>query len=93
MTRKSIMVDVKETEEHNLFEKASEFNDRAFLRFFYKPCDGGTVWAYNQKTLNLRCWSEIPSPNDVGATQLNDMISHSQQTREAEEDEENNVDL
>jgi len=41
------MVDVKETDEHNIFEKTSEFNDRAFLRFFYKPCDGGTVWAYN----------------------------------------------
>ena len=62
MTRKSIKVNIKKTES----ESYNKQNERTFLRFFYKPCDGGTLWAYNRKTLPFRNFAEIPLQGAVG---------------------------
>jgi len=56
MTRKNIKVNIKQTSQAS----ANKPNERTFLRFFYKPCDGGTLWAYNKKTLPFRNFAEIP---------------------------------
>ena len=87
MSRRSIKVDIKETDKDT---QDADFNDKAFLRFFYKPCDGGIVWAYNRKTVDFRNFAEVPSKNGVAT---NEHLTHTRETREGEEDEENNVDL
>ena len=85
MTRRVIEVDIKDYDDHD--QKSN-----SFLRYFYKPCDGGTLWGYNKKTLSFREFSEVPVATNLGK-KPNDMLIHTQQTREAEEDEENNVEL
>jgi len=85
MFRKSIKVDIASS-----CDKDADFSDKAFLRFFYKPCDGGTVWAYNKKTVSFRNFAEVPSKHGIAN---NEHLTHTRETREAEEDEENNVDL
>lgn len=69
MIRKSIKVDIKSTTTSEIEDNNAE--DKAFLRFFYKPCDGGTLWAYNKKTLSFRSFGEIPGVGGLG-TQVND---------------------
>ena len=92
MTRKSISVDIKSTTADEIYDRSHHFNDKAFLRFFYKPCYGGTVWGYHRNTLSFRSFSEIPDTKNM-SVMPNKMLVHTQQTREAEEDEENDVDL
>ena len=69
MYRKSIKGDIKSTTVSEIEDSYAE--EKAFLRFFYKPCDGGTLWAFNKKTLNFRNFGEIPGVGGVG-TQVND---------------------
>lgn len=63
MIRKSIKIDIKSTTGTEIDPRD---DDKAFLRFFYKPCDGGTLWAYNKKTLSFRSFGEIPGSGGMG---------------------------
>ena len=65
-------------------------NHSIVLRFIYKPQDG-KLWAYNKPKLNYTYFSEIPSPD--GNSIIHNEFKETREKREADEDEENDVDL
>jgi hypothetical protein len=75
MTRKAISVNIKSTTADEIYDRSHHFNDKAFLRFFYKPCEGGTVWGYHRNTLSFRSFSEIPDTKKM-TVKPNKMLIH-----------------
>ena len=65
-------------------------NHSIVLRFIYKAQDG-KLWAYNKPKLNYSYFSEIPSADGTGL--LKNEYKETREKREADEDEENDVDL
>ena len=68
MIRRNIDVEIKEYEDHDQ-------KQNAFLRYFFKPCDGGTLWGYNKKTLSFREFAEVPDSDSLGKRR-NTMLVH-----------------
>ena len=56
----------------------------------YTPLDG-KLWAYNKPKLDKTYFSEIPAANGFGIQR--NVIEMTKMKREADEDEENDVDL
>ena len=65
-------------------------NHSIVLRFIYKAQDG-KLWAYNKPKLNYTYFSEIPSTD--GNSIIHNDFKETKEKREADEDEENDVDL
>ena len=54
-------------------------------------CNEGVLWCYNKPNIEQQWFKEIPNPFSNGV--LQNKILDSQQQRDLEEDEENDVDL
>ena len=86
MTRDGIMIHITNFAELRKLKRQQSI----VLRFMYKPQDG-ILWAYNKPKLDKTYFSEVPSATGFGI--VRNVIKETKAKREADEDEENDVDL
>ena len=87
MTRDGIKVTCTPVVNGNLKLK---WKNQVVLRFLMKHQDG-RLWAYNKPFLDETYFSECPNPSGTGA--IKQIYRETKAKREADEDEENDVDL
>lgn len=88
MTREGIKVACSPILQNQLKLK---WKNQLVLRFLMKHQDG-RLWAYNKPFLDQTYFSEHPVPNDATRT-VKAIYKETKAKREADEDEENDVDL
>jgi hypothetical protein len=86
--RDTLKVTCKQTEKVNINQEHNY--DSFVLRFLYKHNEG-ILWCFNKPLIDKQWFKEIPHPSGNGIT-MNRIID-SQEQRDFEEDEENDVDL
>ena len=86
MTRDGIMIHITNFEELRKLKRQQSI----VCRFMYKPQDG-KLWVYNKPKLDKTYFSEVPAANGYGI--VRNVIKETKAKREADEDEENDVDL
>ena len=86
MTRDGIMIHITNFNELRKLKRQQSI----VLRFMYKPQDG-KLWAFNKPKLDKTYFSEIPASNGYGI--VRNLIKETKAKRDADEDEENDVDL